>query len=90
MALENENFELILFSEFQKGEANASPVPRPLTITYIIQYTYSLLHFAEEKKWVWKSISNLDLKLFMHKEMHLPENSNILVLCGVENQIEIS
>ena len=28
---ENENFELILFSEFQNfGEANASPVPRPL------------------------------------------------------------
>ena len=31
---ENENFELILFSEFQKfGEANASPVPRPLKMS---------------------------------------------------------
>ena len=30
---ENENFELILFSESQNfGEANASPVPRPLSI----------------------------------------------------------
>ena len=30
---ENENFELILFSEFQNfGEANASPVPRPLYV----------------------------------------------------------
>ena len=30
---ENENFELILFSEFQNfREANASPVPRPLHI----------------------------------------------------------
>ena len=30
---ENVNFELILFSEFQNfGEANASPVPRPLSI----------------------------------------------------------
>ena len=33
---ENENFELILFSEFQNfGEANASPVPRPLLIITI-------------------------------------------------------
>ena len=33
---ENENFELILFSEFQNfGEANASPVPRPLNLLLI-------------------------------------------------------
>ena len=33
---ENEKFELILFSELQNfGEANASPVPRPLSMTYV-------------------------------------------------------
>ena len=41
---ENENFELILFSEFQNfGEANASPVPRPLVmicIFTILLYSY--------------------------------------------------
>ena len=36
---ENENFELILFSEFQNfGEANASPVPRALMIVNVLPY----------------------------------------------------
>ena len=39
---ENENFEVILFSEFQ-GEANASPVPRPL---YIMIGFYDVLIFT--------------------------------------------
>ena len=39
--LENENFGLILFSEFQNfGEANATPVPRPLLIS---KFLYHLL-----------------------------------------------
>ena len=36
---ENENFELILCSEFQNfGEANASPVPMPMMIVNVLPY----------------------------------------------------